>query len=103
MKIPFVDPERYLFSFYPNWIKTLLKGLSMKLTVLLFLFALAGCNGASDTGGNIDQLKNEVLNSACDDNLRRYLEDRINKLRRSLSEKQLIKNLKDMKEDMRCD
>ena len=80
-----------------------MQALFVKLIILFLLSALAGCTGVSGAGGNVDQLKNEVLSSACDENLRRYLENRINKLKRTLSERQLIKNLQDMKEDMKCD
>lgn len=71
--------------------------LFVKLIVLFLLSTLAGCASV-----NVDQLTNEVLSSACNEELRRYLENRINKLKRTLSEKQLIKNLQDMKEDMKC-
>lgn len=73
----------------------------MKIIVSLFLFALVGCNTASQPV-NVAQLKQEILNSACDEDLRIFLENRINKLERTLNERQLIKNLQDIKSDLKC-
>ena len=74
----------------------------MKRIVLLFLLALVGCVNSSYTT-NISQLKQEILSSACDEELRRYLADRINKLGRTLNERQLIKNLNDIRDDINCE
>ena len=87
--------------FYLHWIKKHMQALFVKLIALFLLSALAGCSGVS-SGGNVDQLQNEVLSSACDDVIRNDLEIRIHNLKRTLNEKQLIKNLRDMKEDMKC-
>ena len=89
-----------------------MRGLSMKIIVFLFLLALAGCTNSGDTTNNTnsgdtinntDQLKQDILSSACDEELRKYLTDRINKLEKTLTEKQLIKNLNDIKSDIKCD
>ena len=71
----------------------------MKLTALLFLTALAGC------GPSIKQLKQDISNSACDEELRRFLADRVRKLERTktLTKRQLIKNLQDIRDDINCD
>ncbi len=75
----------------------------MKIIVFLFfLLTLASCTKPHYTT-NIDQLKQDILNSACDEELRRYLADRINKLEKTLIEKQLIKNLNDIRDDINCD
>ena len=88
--------------FYPVWIKKLMRDLFMKTIVLISFFALAGCTNPSHTT-NIDQLKQEILSSACDEELRRFLADRINKLEKTLNERQLIKNLNDIRDDINCD
>ena len=75
----------------------------MKIIIFLFLLALAGCANSSDTTNNTDQLKQDILSSACDEELRSFLADRINKLEKTLTKRQLIKNLNDIKDDINCD
>lgn len=94
---PFAEEERFLFISYPAWIKKLL---IMRIFVLIFLFSFWACSPYTT---DVNQLKQDILNSACDEELRRFLSDRINKLERSLSRDQLIKNLNDIRSDLNCD
>ena len=73
----------------------------MKSIIFIFLLFLTACSNPGYST-NIDQLKQEILSSACDEELRRFLADRINKLERTLSERQLIKNLNDIRNDLNC-
>ena len=91
-----------MFMFYPAWIKKLTRSLFMKIIVLISLLALAGCTNPGHIT-NINQLKQEILSSACDEELRRFLADRINKLEKTLNKRQLIKNLNDIRNDINCD
>ena len=73
----------------------------MKLIALLVLFSLFSCNPSHTT--DIAQLKQDILNKACDAELRQYLSDRIKKLELALTQNQLIKNLNDIRDDLNCE
>ena len=76
----------------------------MKFIISLFCnMILTACQPVPS--GNVEQLKQEVLNqvSDCgDESLRRSVEDRINRQSQHLSETQMIRSLQNMKQDIRC-
>lgn len=82
----------------------------IKFIILSFCFiTLVSCGTSGNQSGSpnntdtsVDQLRKEVLDAACDEALRKDLEDRINKQYKHLSEAQMIKSLQNMKKDIKC-
>ena len=79
------------------------------MIVFLLSFAsfsvLSGCSGdATKSTSSIESLKKDVLNSACDSELRDYYKKQIKIQEESgkLTDNQLRKSLMNMKEDMNC-
>ena len=80
----------------------------IKLTVVLcfvFSFLLFACGlpaGDVSTGQSIEQLKSEVLSSACDEETKRGYEEEIERQSEDLSDSQLRRLLIEMKNNIRC-
>ena len=72
------------------------------LTTILSVVVLFGCTQGSQNSGNLEQLRREVLDSACDEDIRKNLENVINKQMKLLSEEQMRRSLQNMKKNMRC-
>ena len=72
------------------------------LTTILSVVVLFGCTQGGQNSGNLEQLRREVLDSACDEDIRKNLENVINKQMKLLSEEQMRRSLQNMKKNMRC-
>ena len=67
---------------------------------LFFLF-LSSCTGQAG-GGDLSALKQEVLNTACDEESRRFYERLIEVQTGILTPEQMRNSLNNMKRNMRC-
>ena len=67
--------------------------------VAFFMMIFFGCQSQPK---NVDQLKQEVLDSACDAVIRADYEKEIEKQRGKLSQDQLRKSLENMKRNIKC-
>ena len=90
-----------MFIFWLQWTKTKLN-LYMKLIVVFFLLLMTAWACTGGGVASVAQLQREVLDSACDEELRKDLENRINRQKPHLTEAQMIQSLKNMKQDIRC-
>ena len=87
-----------------------------RVLYLYFLLSLSGCGNTvknptnqepnktavNNWSSSLDQIKQETLDKACDDQMRVYYKGVIERQSKHLNSTQLEKSLKNMQEDMVC-
>ena len=87
-----------------------------RIFLFCFWLLLSGCSGAvrnptnqepnktaiNNWSSSLDQMKEETLDKACDDQLRAFYKDEIERQSKYLNPAQLEKSMENMQEDMVC-
>ncbi len=80
----------------------------MKFLLLVFSFCMLFTGCSKQAGQNqvpqksVEELKKELLEAACDDQIKKEFEEEIAKKTKRLNEKQLKVSLKKMKDNLKC-
>lgn len=76
----------------------------MKVIIVFFFFSLFyGCQSSDpNTSRSTEQLKQDVLDTACTDEMRREFEEEIGNQSKVLNEEQFRNSLVNMKANMKC-